>query len=115
MAFLSGEVLVKLIDKIFKLQKGALRTISNSHYRAHTGHLFVKYNILNVYDMHINQKLVYLCVSTQKAHLDSTTFFTTHATRSEIHDYQTRYKDHYHQTRNVRTLQIIQQCSMRTY
>ena len=27
-------------------------------------------------------------------------FFTT---RSEIHDYHTRYKDHYHHTRNART------------
>ena len=36
----------------FILQKWALRTISNSHYRAHTDPLFVKYNVLNVYDMY---------------------------------------------------------------
>ena len=39
-------------DKIFKLQKWALRTFSNSHYTAHTDPLFVKYNVLNVYDMY---------------------------------------------------------------
>ena len=38
------------LDKIFKLQKWAIRTISNSHYRSHTGPLFLKHNILNVYD-----------------------------------------------------------------
>ena len=38
------------LDKIFKLQKWAIRTISNSHYRSHTGPLFSKYNVLNVHD-----------------------------------------------------------------
>ena len=38
-----------------------------------------------------------------------TTFLTT---RSEIHDYPTRYKDHYHQTRNART---FSDHSIRTY
>ena len=38
------------LDKIFKLQKWAIRTISNSHYRSHTGPLFSKYNGLNVHD-----------------------------------------------------------------
>ena len=38
------------LDKIFKLQKWAIRTISNSHYRSHTGPLFSKYNVLNGHD-----------------------------------------------------------------
>ena len=38
------------LDKIFKLQKWAIRTISNSLYRSHTGPLFSKYNVLNVHD-----------------------------------------------------------------
>ena len=32
---------------IFKLQKWAIRTISNNHYRSHTGPLFSKFNVLN--------------------------------------------------------------------
>ena len=36
-------------------------------------------------------------------------FFTT---RAEIHDYHTRYKDHYHHTRNART---FSDHSIRTY
>ena len=38
------------LNKIFKLQKWAIRTISNSHYRSHTGPLFSKFNVLNVHD-----------------------------------------------------------------
>ena len=38
------------LDKIFKLQKWAIRTISNSHYRSHTGPLFSKFNVLNEHD-----------------------------------------------------------------
>ena len=38
------------LDKIFKLQKWAIRTISNSRYRSHTGPLFSEFNILNVHD-----------------------------------------------------------------
>ena len=42
-----GSTCKTYIVKIFKITKMG----ANSHYRAHTGHLFVKYNILNVYDM----------------------------------------------------------------
>ena len=40
-------------DKIFKLQNWAIRTISNSHYRSHTGPQVLKHNILNVFDTYI--------------------------------------------------------------
>ena len=98
------------MDKIFKLQKWALRTISNSHYRAHTGPLFVKYNVLNVYDMYKLETGVFMFkYSNNLLPVAFNNFFTT---RSEIHDYQTRYKDYYHQTRNVRT---FSDHSIRTY
>lgn len=38
------------LNKIFKLQKWALRTISNSHFRSHTRPLFLNYEILNVFE-----------------------------------------------------------------
>ena len=38
------------LDNIFKLQKWAIRTISNSHYRSHNRLLFSKFNVLNVHD-----------------------------------------------------------------
>ena len=40
------------LDKLLKLQKWAIRTISNSHYKSHTQPLFVKHNILKVNDMY---------------------------------------------------------------
>ena len=40
------------LDKIAKLQKWAIRTITNSHYRCHTAPLFVKANLLNVRDIY---------------------------------------------------------------
>ena len=53
MAYLFGVILVNLyLDKLVKLQKWAIRTISNSHYRSHTGPLFAKCNFLTVTDMH---------------------------------------------------------------
>ena len=45
-----GNTCKTYLDKIFKLQKWAIRTISNSHYRSHTGPLFSKFNILNVHN-----------------------------------------------------------------
>ena len=45
-----GDTCKIYLDKIFKLQKWAIRTISNNHYRSHTRPLFSKYNVLNVHD-----------------------------------------------------------------
>lgn len=40
------------MDKIFKLQKRAMRTISNSHFRSHSAPIFKNLKVLNVYDMY---------------------------------------------------------------
>ena len=40
------------LNKLVKLQKWAIRTVSNSHYRSHTGPFFYKYNVLTVTDMY---------------------------------------------------------------
>ena len=45
-----GNTCKTYLDKILKLQKWAIRTISNSHYRSYTWPLFSKFNILNVHD-----------------------------------------------------------------
>ena len=41
--------LLSSLDKIFKLQEWAIRTIANSHNRSHTRPLFVKFKVLNVH------------------------------------------------------------------
>ena len=45
-----GNTCKTYLDKILKLQKWAIRTVTNSYYRSHTGPLFSKHNVLNVND-----------------------------------------------------------------
>ena len=40
------------LDKVHKLQKRALRIISNSSYLCHSKPLFEKYNMLNIFQMY---------------------------------------------------------------
>ena len=47
-----GSTCRSYLDKLIKLQKWAIRTITNSRYRSHTGPLFAKSNLLNVTDMY---------------------------------------------------------------
>ena len=47
-----GSTCKSYLDKLIKLQKWAIRTITNSQYRSHTGPLFAKSNLLNVTDMY---------------------------------------------------------------
>ena len=48
------------LDKLTKLQKWAIRTISNSHYGSHTQPLFAKHNILKVNDMYSLELVVFM-------------------------------------------------------
>ena len=41
------------LDRIVKLQKKAVRTMSNSHYLSHSAPLFKKCYLLNVYDIYL--------------------------------------------------------------
>ena len=86
------------VEKIFKLQKWAMRVISNSHYRSHSAPLFNKFNITNVFDS-FQLELGVFMYKYAKGELPSSfnNFFTK---RSDIHNYQTRYKNDYNQTRN---------------
>ena len=48
-----GKTCKSYLNKLVKLQKWAIRTVSNSHYRSHTGpFFFYKYNVLTVTDMY---------------------------------------------------------------
>ena len=48
---------------IIKLQKWAIRTISNSHYKSHTGPFFLNLFLFSTYLMPINSALVYLSIN----------------------------------------------------
>ena len=81
------------LDKIFKLQKWAIKTISNSHYRSHTGPLFSKFNVLNV---HVTFKLS-LGIFMYKHHSNQLPpIFSTYFTKQvQIHSYPTRNAQDY--------------------
>ena len=81
------------LDKIFKLQKWAIRTISNSHYRSHTGPLFSKYNVLNVHDtFKLNLGIFMYKHYTNQLPPIFSTYFTKHV---QTHNYPTRNAQDY--------------------
>ena len=82
------------LDKIFKLQKWAIRTISNSHYRSHTGPLFSKYNVLiNIHDTcKLNLGIFMYKHHTNQLLPIFSTYFTKHV---QTHNYPTRNAQDY--------------------
>ena len=57
-----GNTCKSYLDKVVKLQKWAIITVSNSHYRSHTGPLFSTNNLLTVTYMYLNFEC--LCLNT---------------------------------------------------
>ena len=55
-----GNTCKSYLDKLVKLQKWAIRTVSNSHYRSHTGPLFAKCNCLTVTDVFSGTRCVHV-------------------------------------------------------
>ena len=49
-----------LIQQLFRLQKRAIRTITNSPYLAHTHKLFLKLKILKISDLHTFQTALFM-------------------------------------------------------
>ena len=42
---------ISFVNRIYLLQKRAMRIIAKAHYRAHTSNIFFKYNVLTVYQI----------------------------------------------------------------
>ena len=92
------------LDKLIKLQKWAIRTISNSHYRSHTQPLFAKHNILKVNDMYSLELGVFMYkYSTNDLPGIFNDYFTK---RSDIHGYQTRHVNDLNLTKTKNTFLI---------
>jgi len=93
-----GKTYKTYLDKLVKLQKWAIRAISNSHYRSHTGPLFAKYNVLNVNDMYTLELGVFMYkYSINRLPNVFNDYFTK---RSDIHNYQTRHINDFNITKN---------------
>ena len=81
------------LEKIFKLQKWALRTISNSHYRCHSSPLFSKYNVMNVFDCYKLDLSIFMYKHySSRLPCVFNNYFIKH---TEIHNYHTRNAQDY--------------------
>ena len=93
-----GNTCKTYLDKLIKLQKWAVRIISNSHYRSHSKPLFSRYNLLNVEDMYSLELGVFMFKYSinELPHI----YVNYFSKRSDIHNYQTRHKDDLNLTNN---------------
>ena len=96
-----GNTCITYLDKIVKLQKWAIRTVANSHYRSHTAPLFAKYNSLTINDIYKLELgvFMYKYVNNELPNIFNG-FFTL---RCNIHDYQTRNANNFNLTRNSKS------------
>ena len=93
-----GDTCKTYLDKLIKLQKWAIRTVSKSQYRSHTQPLFTKHNVLTVTDMHTLDLGVFMFKSSIN---DLPTGFDNFfMKRSEIHKYSTRNVNDLNLTKN---------------
>ena len=86
------------LDKLVKLQKWAIRTITNSHYRSHTGPLFAECNILtvtNMYNLELGVFMYRFSIDDQPV-----AFKNYFRKRSDIYDYPTRHGNDLNLTNN---------------
>ena len=96
-----GQYLQIVLDKLVKLQKWAIRTISNSHYRSHTGPLLAKCNVLTVSDMYTLELGVFMYrFSIGDLPVAFKNYFSK---RSDIHEYPTRHVNDLNLTNNKKT------------
>ena len=86
------------MDKIFKLQKWAVQTISNSQYRSHSAPLFQSLNILNVYDTYKLEVGVFMFRHFTNQLPNG--FRDSFSKQAECHKYLTRNANDYTLTRN---------------
>ena len=98
------------LNKIYFLQKRAVRTITNSEYRAHSAPLFSKLGILDIYQINTFQiaKFMY-CYHNNLLPLF---FFKLFFTNSQIHGYSTRTANNYrvhHCRNNLKKFTILYQ------
>ena len=92
-----GNTCKTYLDKICKLQKWAIRTVSNAYYRSHTKPLFSKHNVLNINDtFKLNLGIFMYKHHTNQLPQIFSTYFTKHA---QTHNYPTRNAQDYSTTK----------------
>ena len=79
------------INKVFRLQKRAMRIISNSGYLTHTKPIFKRFNTLNIFDMYNKETAIFMFK--YKNFLLPKSFENIFSIHRESHDYYTRNRD----------------------
>ena len=85
---------IYLVNRIFLLQKRALRVIAKIHHRAHTSDIFLKYNVLTVYQLCDLQLGEFMFKYTKKSLPQN--FSNWYMLNDSIHDYNTRSAQQLH-------------------
>jgi hypothetical protein len=96
-----GNTCKTYLDKLIQLQKWAIRTVSNSHYRSHSAPLFAKYNVLTFKDMYSLELGVFMYKYSMSELPAAFNYYFTK--RSDIHGYQTRHINDLNLTNNKKT------------
>ena len=100
-----GDTCKTYLNKLIKLQKWAMRTVSNSHYRSHTSPIFAKYNVLRVTDMYALELGTFMYRnSINKLPSSFNNYFTK---RSDVHNYPTRHGNHLNVPQNKKHFRIV--------
>jgi exonuclease III len=86
------------LQKLFLLQKRAMRIISAASYRAHTSELFRKHKQLKVFDLNKMQTAIFMFK--YRNNLLSQRFSDYFKTNAEVHHYATRSKSLFHVIRH---------------
>jgi hypothetical protein len=86
-----GNATKECINKIFRLQKRALRIISNSHYLCPSKPLFEKYNVLNIFNIYHEEMAIFMYK--YRHDLLPRSFDGAFIYHHENHSYNTRNKD----------------------
>ena len=81
------------LNKLYKLQKRAVRMISNSSYLSHSKPLFEKFNILNIFQMYEKESNIFMYKN--KNGLLPKSFDDMFQNFESIHRYNTRHKENY--------------------
>ena len=85
-----GTANVGYMNKVYRLQKRALRIITNSAYLCPTKPLFKKFNMLNIFDMYTNELAIFMYK--YKNGMLPPSFNGIFITHLETHKYNTRNK-----------------------
>jgi hypothetical protein len=91
------------LNKVFRLQKRALRTISNSSYLCSTKPLFDKLKLLNIFEMYTKEVAIFMYrYRNNKLPLSFNGMFSNHF---QFHSYDTRNKENFQlQIHKIKTI-----------